>query len=293
MARVSLRQLEYFVAVAEIGSFRRAAEVLYVAQPSLSSQIGMLEHEIGGALLNRHARGVSLTPAGRIFLREAKTTLASVDRAVRHSRLALEGSAGEIHFATVHSIAAGLVPRALTAWRSDRPGALATMQEFRSATELERSTAMGLHDFAIGPLPDADFAHLEPLGAEEFVIVLPGGDEALASPVVNLAELARRPWVLFRKEHGLSIVMDTIFALHGIHPSGAVFTSQTDVAVNLAIAGLGPTIVPSNVVPEHLSGFCRSFEKPYMRELFVYSMNPKTSLADGFIQCFKDVLAGR
>jgi DNA-binding transcriptional LysR family regulator len=107
---VRLRQLEYFIAVAEHGAITKAAAALFVAQPSLSSQITALEHEIGGPLLDRLPRGIRLTPAGREFLMEARATVAAADRARRRARSVLDATSGEFDLATVLSVAAGVLP---------------------------------------------------------------------------------------------------------------------------------------------------------------------------------------
>jgi DNA-binding transcriptional LysR family regulator len=285
-----LRQLEYFVAVADHGSIRKAADALFLAQPSLSAQLAALEREVGGLLLIRQPRGVTLTPAGRVFLREARTTLAAAERAKRFANLALGGEQGDIRFATVLSIAAGLVPDAMLAWRRNRPGVRAYLQEYRSSTDLERSMTQGLHDFAIGPRPAGTFEVIELVGVEEFVVVLPGGDPMLSEPTVDIARLADRPWVLFSGAHGLSGVLDDIFTAAGIAPEAAVSTSQTDVAVRLAAVGLGPTIVPGNVVPSELQQFTRSLDTPLRRELYAYSTAPLPTLARAFVAEVKAVL---
>lgn len=286
-----LRQLEYFVAVADHGSIRRAADALFLTQPSLSVQLAALEREVGGLLLNRQARGVTLTPAGRVFLREARTTLAAAERAKRFAGLALGGEQGDVRFATVLSIAAGLVPDALLAWRRQRPGVRAFLQEYRSSADLERSMLQGLHDFAIGPRPSVAFEVTEFVGTEEFVVVLPNGDPLLEAPSVDIGTLGDRPWVLFAREHGLSSVLDKIFAAAGIAPESAVSTSQTDVAVRLATVGLGPTIVPRNVVPPPLQQFTRSMTDPLLRELYMYATAPIPTLARDFLGELRTVCA--
>jgi len=286
-----LRQLTYFVAVADHGSIRKAADALFIAQPSLSAQLAALEREVGGPLLNRQARGVTLTPAGRVFLREARVTLAAAERAKRFASLALGGEQGDLRFATVLSIAAGLVPDALLAWRARRPGVRAFLQEYRSSTELERYTLQGLHDFAVGPKPSAKFEVTEFIGSEEFVVVLPQGDELLDAQAVDIAELGGRPWVLFSRDHGLSNIHDDIFTTAGIAPESAVFTSQTDVAVRLATVGLGPTIVPDNVVPQPLRRYARSLATPLIRDLYVYGTAPIPGLAKAFLDELRNVCA--
>ncbi len=139
---MSLRQFEYFVAVAEEGSLSRAAARLCVAQPSLSQQLKALERRVGGALFERLPRGMQLTPAGRAFLPEALATLRGAERAYRSARAAVTGESAELHIATVSSVAAGVLPTSsaagTTSTHSARYGskssATATCWKNRSAT---------------------------------------------------------------------------------------------------------------------------------------------------------------
>src|SRR4029453_19421559 len=86
-----LRQMRYFVAVAEHGSFTRAAQELHVAQQAVSQQIRSLEATLGATLLRRSSRKVELTPEGSVFLVRAKRVLAASDRAVRRTQAAARG----------------------------------------------------------------------------------------------------------------------------------------------------------------------------------------------------------
>src|SRR5258705_7962887 len=123
---MNLRQLHYFVAIAEEGSFTRAAQRLLVAQPSLSQQIKSLEQELGGPLLERLPKGVRLTAAGIAFVTEARAAVAHAERATRNARSALGLEAGELEVATVTSIAFGVLPPACELWHAPYPGATST-----------------------------------------------------------------------------------------------------------------------------------------------------------------------
>src|SRR5437868_3451416 len=94
---VELRHLRYFVAVAETENVSRAALRLHVSQPALSRQIRDLEDELGIPLLERSAKSVRLTDAGRVFLNEARTVLQRANQAIDAARAAANGSAGELH----------------------------------------------------------------------------------------------------------------------------------------------------------------------------------------------------
>src|SRR3954451_6619734 len=104
---VNLRQLHYFLAIADEGSFTRAAERLLVSQPSLSQQIKSLERELGGPLLERLPKSVRLTAAGNVFVTDARAAIAHAECATRNARSALGLEAGELEVATVTSVAFG------------------------------------------------------------------------------------------------------------------------------------------------------------------------------------------
>jgi LysR family transcriptional regulator, benzoate and cis,cis-muconate-responsive activator of ben and cat genes len=90
------RRLKYFVAVAKHGSFSRAAEALNLAQSAVSRHVGELEQSLGSALFDRTARGIRLTPVGRVLFDDARQILAQLDLAFDHARLAAVGSIGQL-----------------------------------------------------------------------------------------------------------------------------------------------------------------------------------------------------
>src|SRR4029078_19331 len=110
---MELRHLRYFVAVAEEENITRAAARLHVSQPPLSRQIRDLEEELGVALLERGAKHVRLTDAGRIFLNEARAVLERVQQATKAVRAVIDGKRGEIHVGYAPSLTVQLLPPAL------------------------------------------------------------------------------------------------------------------------------------------------------------------------------------
>ena len=136
---MNLRQLVCFLAVAEEGSFTKGAERVGIAQPSLSQQIRGLEIELGGQLIERLPRGISLTPAGRAFLPEARTAVQAAERAARSARATLGVDAGRAWGATVRSIAIGILPTTLQRWHEQHPGVSVRLHEYRHRRLLERT----------------------------------------------------------------------------------------------------------------------------------------------------------
>ena len=192
---MNLRQLECFVAVAEEGSFTRAAERVGIAQPSLSQHIRALEEELNGAVVTRLPHGAALTPAGRSLLPEARAALRAVERAYRAPRAALALEAGELEIATVLSMAVGLLPGYIGAWHEQYPNVAIRLHEFRHRTLLEDAVEQGVADLAIGPHPVRPWSGpLEIVGWEEFVLVVAAADP-LAGALDRPARGARRPGV--------------------------------------------------------------------------------------------------
>jgi DNA-binding transcriptional LysR family regulator len=170
---VTLRQLRYLIAVAEAESFTRAAEQLLVSQPALSHQIRALERSTGAALLDRRPRTVALTPEGRELLAHARAAVASADAAVDAARAVGALEAGDLRLASLYSIALGIIPPVIRAWRRLYPGVRVELQEFSGADRLAEAMARGAADVAVAPAPERWEGPVRALGAEEFVVALP------------------------------------------------------------------------------------------------------------------------
>ncbi|WP_051732883.1 LysR family transcriptional regulator [Kitasatospora phosalacinea] len=250
----TLRQLEYLVTVVDTGSFTRAAERLHVTQPALSHQVRALEASLGGPLLERLPRAVRLTPLGRAVLPHARATLADAGRLHAAARRAAGLEEGELEVATVHSVALGLLPPVLRAWRARYPGVPVRLREYPHARLLRDAAAAGRADLAVGPSPDGWDGPVRELGVEEFALVLPPDDPLAGAPdgALPLAALADRDWVHYAPGHGLAEVLDAACARAGFLPRAAVRTEQTSAAPVLAAAGLGPALVPATVLPPAL-----------------------------------------
>ncbi|MEA5365598.1 LysR family transcriptional regulator [Amycolatopsis sp., V23-08] len=282
----SLRQLEYLVTVVDTGSFTRAAEQLHVTQPALSHQMRALEQSVGGSLLERLPRAVRLTPMGRAMLPHARAALADAERARCAARLASGTTAGELQVATVYSVSLGVLPPALRVWRRDRPAVDVRLIEFRHADELRDAMAAGEADVALGPLPSSWPGPVRELGVEEFVVVLPadGASEDDTTGLVDLATLADCAWVHYAPGNGLAELVDTTCAAAGFRPRAAVRTEQTAAAPILAAAGLGPALVPANVLPARFDGRVLRPSVPVRRTLAAYTRAAPDPLTAAFIE---------
>jgi LysR family transcriptional regulator, benzoate and cis,cis-muconate-responsive activator of ben and cat genes len=201
---MELRHLRYFVAVAEAENVSRAALKLHVSQPGLSRQIRDLEHELGFLLLERTAKSVRLTEAGRAFLAESRAVLQRADDAVKTARAIATGGRGELHLGYAPSPTARILPPTLRAFQSVLPNLRVKLHDL-STEEMLAGLREGKLQiaFLIRPTP----AMLRGLRFEELVrdpvrLAVPPGHPFARLRSVPLARAATEPWVaLSRKDY--------------------------------------------------------------------------------------------
>jgi DNA-binding transcriptional LysR family regulator len=191
MNDLEVRQLRYFVAVAEELHFGRAAARLDMAQPPLSRAIRELERQLGVTLFERTTRQVGLTPAGHVLLREARTALEAVTAAARRARQA--GSASpRLRIALKADVDGGLLPRILDAYGAEE-AAVPPELVLGGFGEQPQALREGLADVGLALCPfDERGLECEPLLTEPVLLAVAAADPLAARPRLRLADLAGR-----------------------------------------------------------------------------------------------------
>lgn len=246
---MELRHLRYFVAVAEALSFTRAAQALRTAQPSLSQQIRDLEYEIGTPLLKRDKRNVALTPAGKVFLDEARLVLAQAERAKTLARRAAENETPRLTIGFVPAAEVKIFPHTLTALRAQFP---ATRIVLQSLTTFEQHQALISGEIDIGflrppvddPLIDSMVALREPL-----VALLPADHPACWKAQVSLADLADTPFLRIASRHAgnLAQIIDDMARRDGVQLNAVQEVENVLTLLTLVGLGVGFSIMPDYV----------------------------------------------
>ncbi|HEY2600630.1 MAG TPA: LysR substrate-binding domain-containing protein [Thermoleophilaceae bacterium] len=199
---MELRQLSSFVAVAEELHFRRAAERLHLAQPSVSQQIRTLEAELGVQLFVRNRRGASLTAAGAALLPEAKALLARADQASALVRATGSGERGRLRMSLTRSLTGGIAGAIVDTYRARYPEVDFDLRLGTTMLHVEQLLAGDIDvGFVRPPLEDPALEELV-LGREPMVCVLPKGHPLTRRTRVRKDELKDQPLVWWPEQHG-------------------------------------------------------------------------------------------
>lgn len=246
---MELRQILYFVAIAEAEHFGRAALRLRIAQPALSRQMKLLEAEMGVALFERLPRGVRLTVAGRTFLNETRGLQSQLARAADAARAAAAGQQGSLRLGFIEAAAwHGLVPDALRVFRLRFPAIELSLASMPTEGQLA-AIRQGALDGALvyNPAPADDLVAV-PLARHPVVLAVPAKSPLAAQARVSLSDLAGYPLIGFQRRASPRYFDDVHarFRAAGIVPRYiAEPTVETDILA-LVSAGAGIALVNSS-----------------------------------------------
>ena len=245
------RRLHYFITIADLGSLGRAAQALHIAQPALSRQLRLLEEAVGTALMERNARGMTLTSAGHSYYESARKLLddsvAACARAVRAAR----GEVGHLSlgFSEIYAWHEAVL-RALQTYRRESPEVTFTIEAMLSGA-VTRRVLEGHLDMALaytGPLAGDSPLAVVPWMEDTYLLAV-HEDSALARrPPLKLADLNEDDFILFRRDQSPRL---HDLMIHHFHQRGfslrIVQEGTTHCTVlGLVAAGLGCTVIPTS-----------------------------------------------
>ena len=282
---MDLKQLEYFVRVAEMGSFTRASIALDVAQPALSRQVRLLEVELHQSLLVRNGRGATPTEAGKLLLAHGRGILHQVERA-REELGRVRGSlAGRVAIGLPPTLARVLTVPLTRAFRQQLPDARLSISEGLS-TVMQEWLLNGRLDIAMlyNAQPAAGIEIL-PLLTEELVLVQarpPGLLEDPPPPPMALRDIARLPLVIPSRPNAIRMHLEAEMAGIGCRPAIALEIDGVSAILELVADGAGCAVLSRNAVASSVSPSAftvRAICEPALRtrlSLVTSSLRPAT-----------------
>lgn len=245
---MDLRQMRYFVAVAEARSFTRAAEKLHIAQPPLSRQIQQLESELGVQLLQRESRPLQITEAGRVFYEQALQVLHRVEQMKAATIQVGKGQARRVSIGFVASTLYGALPMLTQRLRQRYPE---TDCQFLELTTMQQIAALkdGRIDIGFGRVrsDDRSVARIV-LREERLVLAIPPTHELGREPgPLPLSALENQPLIVYPKEPRPSFADQVLNLIHDrkIRPSQVFEVRELQTALGLTAAEVGLCVIPA------------------------------------------------
>ena len=245
---MEIQQIRYFLAVAELRNFTRAAERFHVAQPSLSQQIKKLEQELGGPLFHRMGRRIILTQQGELLQNKAKQIMMLHENAIQEVSDSFTGC-GKVGFGAIMTIAPYLVPALLKHLSHEQRASLQIEENFTEA--LIQKVRRGRLDFAImsSPVEEPDLL-VQVLGRERFVAVMPKSHPLFSAKEVTLKALLSEPFLELSNIHCAGQQINELCQLDTGLQNTVFLSSQIETIRQLVIENQGVTILPQMALKE-------------------------------------------
>ncbi len=253
---MEIHQLRYFVAVADEGSFSRAAVREHVAQPSLSQQIQKLEGELGQRLFDRLPRTVVITEAGKCLLDYARKILIEIAEARRCLDDLKHDIAGRLAVGAIPTIAPYILPKLIGSFQSLYPKV--ELEIFEDTTEnLALRLEEGTLDLAImSTCAQGSALQRQPLGKEMLLLLVPKEHRLTKKKKIRWPDLKSQKFLLLHEVHCLSVQVCELLTAHHLRPEMAVRSAQLATITHMVAMGMGVSLVPQMMIDHELPRGC-------------------------------------
>lgn len=236
-------QLRYFLSVADLANFTRAAEELGISQSALSRSIQRLEEELGQPVFERQGRSLSLTEAGALLQRRTQQILTLIEDT--KSEICDDGQSGRVRVGAIPTIAPYFLPEVLKQFSEAYPQATVIVQE-NTTDALLKSCTQGEIDLAILALPVPDrYLEVEELFQEELLLVLPPDHPLVEKEKIRLSDVEPYPFVLLDEAHCLSDNIVSFCRQRSFQPVAVERTSQLAMVQELVSLSHGVSMIPA------------------------------------------------
>lgn len=247
--RITLRQLEAFVHIADLASVTAAAEKMRLTQPAVNSLIRDLEQAFGGTtLLERTTRSVRLTEAGRTVLRRARLVLSETSTLVEELQGLQHGKSGVISIAATTAVSASLLPRILVDMRGTFPDLKYVVHDV-PLHELAESVLSGQADVGIGAAASHPELEIEQLVSDSLALIVPAGSALAGCGDMTWAAAAGEPTITIRNINVVRAIMDATLAVNSVAFIPSLEVNMVATALSMTAEGLGYAILPPFLMP--------------------------------------------
>ncbi|MFL0801675.1 MAG: LysR family transcriptional regulator [Agarilytica sp.] len=260
----TVKQVRAFVAVAKTQSFAEACGVINLSQPALSIAIKNLESEVGGPLLTRTTRTLSLTPEGVEFLPVAERLLHDWDSAFDDIHNLFSLRRGKISIAAMPSFACNLLPQVFVEYRKLHPGVNISVQDV-IAEEVVALVRSGRMEIGISFDPgDSEDLKFTPLFQDQFIAVLPSDSAYAQDSTITWEILLRKDFIALQKPASIRALLEHTLSKHDMNLSVTYETNQLATIGRMVASGLGVSAVPAlcESQMQEMGAVCLPIENP-------------------------------
>lgn len=264
---MELRQLRYFVAIAEAGSLSKASERLRVAQPALSMQLANLEAQLGTQVFERNNRGVRLTPSGTLLLRHAESILKHVNEATQAIRRSAADVTGHVSIGFPTTVSDAFVITLLARAEAELPDVTLRIAEHSTAYLGDLLTDGALDLAILMNAPEQASVSMQPLLLENYCLISPPGTATMGS-CIDWREALTLPLVLPSGRSILRVVLEEAAVQAGRRLPVKAELDSARLLRAAVRAGYGHAIIPRSSLMDSEGGFvARGIANPEIRSL--------------------------
>lgn len=267
---MNLYHLRYFVTLARLEHYTKAAEILAITQPSLSHAIASLEKELGIKLFEKDGRNVVLTKCGQGFLKDVEQSLDMLDSSINRIQMTASGE-GRIDLAMLRTLSI-VVPNFVKDFLDSKPHKNINFY-FHTSTGLTPDIIQGLkdrkYDIAFcSKMENEPLIDFVPIAHQELVLIVPEGHPLEYRDSIDLKETLPYPQIVFSKRSGLRPIIDKLFEKCGGKPKIEYSLEEDQAVAGLVSAGFGIAVVPKMPVLNYMPVKIIEIEKPTWERIF-------------------------
>lgn len=291
---MDLRQMRYFLALAEERNFTRAAERLHMAQPPLTRQIRALEEELGAVLFLRTTKGVELTEAGLALLDEVPNLLSLAQRAKERTVAASQGLSGRLDVGIFGSGVLDVIPRILARFHAQRPEVKIMLHNLTKTEQIEalreRRISVGFNRL----IPPEDDLVVETILRESMMVALPEAHRLVKKKEIAIADLSDQPLILYPRLPIAGLAQQVMQAFNREKAVLRVEQEVEDVltAVALVAGGFGVCVTTASTASLRLPGVVyRPLVSKHLREIelsCLYRQSDESSVLAAFVAVVRE-----
>ncbi|WP_029686480.1 LysR family transcriptional regulator [Tatumella saanichensis] len=289
---MDVKAIRYFTEVVRQQSFTRAAEKLYVTQPTISKMLRQLEEELGCTLLLREGRRLYLTDSGKAVYQRGLTILQEFRQLEAEIEDINQLKTGELRLGIPPMVGMQIVG-SISAFHKRYPGVELKISEF-GGLAAQQAVLQGSLDIAMTALPTENELPLRvlPLMEHRLCVLVPRNEEWLTRKQLTLEEVARYPLLVFNEEFSLNRQLSKSFQRQGLTPTVAIQSGQWDFLATMVQAGMGVAILPEPICqrldPASLLWLPLESELTWTLGLVWREGNYISSSTRAWIQCCRD-----